>query len=79
MFERILGSGPRHPDLDLDSVRETLIYMRDDLVGVPGLERAAAALDVAIGEINGLAPVEPPTLAVPPGVDRPKFRKLLSR
>ncbi|KAB2848970.1 MAG: hypothetical protein F9K44_09340 [Hyphomicrobiaceae bacterium] len=79
MFERILGSGPRHPDLDLDSVRETLIYMRDDLVGVPGLERAAAALDVAIGELGGLAPVETPALTHSPGADRPKFRKLLSR
>ena len=79
MFQRILGSGPRHPDLDLDSVRETLLYMRDDLVGVPGLERAAAALDVAIGEIDGLAPAEAPVAATTQGLNRPRFRKLLAR
>lgn len=79
MFERILGSGPRHPDLDLDSVRETLIYMRDDFVGVPGLERAAAALDVAIGEIDGLAPAPAPFAVATQAVSRPRFRKLLAR
>jgi hypothetical protein len=79
MFQRILGSGPRHPDLDLDSVRETLLYMRDDLVGVPGLERAAAALDVAIGEIAGLQPAGAPATVVTQDAHRPRFRKLLSR
>lgn len=79
MFERILGMSPRHPDLDLDSVRETLLYMRDDLSGVPGLERAAAALDVAIGEIDGLAPAEAPAAVVAQDENRPRFRKLLAR
>ncbi len=78
MFQRILGVGPRHPDLDLDSVRETLLYMRDDMAGVPGLERAAAALDVAIGEIDGLVPSEPPVVAAQ-DANRPRFRKLLAR
>ncbi len=40
------------PAIDLATVRETLIYMRDDARAVPGLEHVAASLDAAIGEVD---------------------------
>ena len=38
------------PALDLSTMRETLLYMRDDARSVPGLEALANALDDAIAE-----------------------------
>jgi hypothetical protein len=43
---------PRRPLLDLETLRETLIYMRDDLKRVPGFETTAAALTTAIQELD---------------------------
>jgi hypothetical protein len=43
---------PAFPGLDLDTVRETLTYIRDDLQRVPGLQSAAEALGAALREID---------------------------
>jgi hypothetical protein len=43
---------PRRPLLDIDTLRETLIYMRDDLKRVPGYESTADALTVALQELD---------------------------
>jgi hypothetical protein len=49
---KIPRSRPWPPTLDLATVRETLHYMTDDMRRIPGLEKAAAALDTAIVEIK---------------------------
>lgn len=49
---RISRHRPWPPAIDLSTVRETLIYMRDDARAVPGLEHVAASLDAAIGEVD---------------------------
>ena len=41
----------RVPLIDLETVRDTLAYMHDDLKRVAGMERAAKALAEAIDEI----------------------------
>lgn len=50
-----MGNGlqrkPNVPLVDLDTIRETLVYIRDDLKRVAGLERAADRLTAALGEI----------------------------
>jgi hypothetical protein len=38
--------------LDLETVRETLAYIRDDLQRVSGLENATSALSLAVIEID---------------------------
>ena len=48
--------------LDLGTVRDTLAYMRDDFLRVPGLEHAAELLSHALAEVDAadrrrLAPV----------------------
>lgn len=48
---KLLTSGSRRATLDLATVRETLAYMHSDLRHIAGLEKAAAALDVAMREI----------------------------
>ena len=50
------------PLVDLDTIRETLVYIRDDIQRVPGLDRAAERLTAALAEIAAaerrrLAPV----------------------
>jgi hypothetical protein len=49
---RISRNRPWPPAIDLSTVRETLIYMRDDARAVPGLEHVAASLDAAISEVD---------------------------
>lgn len=49
---RIPRNRPWPPALDLSTVRETLLYMEDDARRVPGLERVAEALAVAIAEVE---------------------------
>lgn len=49
---RISRHRPWPPSIDLSTVRETLIYMRDDARAVPGLEHVAASLDAAINEVD---------------------------
>lgn len=53
---------PAIPIVDLDTIRETLAYIRDDIQRVPGLDRAAERLTAALAEITAaerrrLAPV----------------------
>ena len=40
------------PLVDLDTIRETLAYIRDDLRRAPGLDRAAERLTAALAEIS---------------------------
>ena len=42
------------PAIDLSTVRKTVAYMRGDMARVPGLEKIAAALEVAIKEIDAV-------------------------
>lgn len=42
---------PNIPLVDLDTIRETLVYIRDDIQRVPGLEKAAERLNSALAEI----------------------------
>jgi hypothetical protein len=49
---RISRHRPWPPSIDLATVRETLIYMRDDARAVPGLEQVAASLDAAIQDVE---------------------------
>jgi hypothetical protein len=46
-----LRQKPNIPLVDLDTIRETLAYIRDDLARVPGLDRAAERLTLALAEI----------------------------
>lgn len=43
---------PRKPALDLDTVRETISYMRDDASRTPGYQRLTSALDAVLDEIE---------------------------
>ncbi len=43
------------PRVDLETVRETLVYMESDCRNCPGLEAVAAALEQAITEIDRAA------------------------
>ncbi|MCB1505626.1 MAG: hypothetical protein KDJ47_11680 [Hyphomicrobiaceae bacterium] len=47
---RIPKSNPWPPQIDLSTVRETLAYMHDDMMRVPGFEKLRDALAVAIKE-----------------------------
>lgn len=40
------------PAIDLYTVRETLLYMKDDAKRIPGLEEVTKALDATIVEID---------------------------
>ena len=53
---RISRRQPWPPQIDLSSVRETILYIEDDLARVPGLEGVAAALKSAIREIDRAKP-----------------------
>jgi hypothetical protein len=53
---------PSVPLIDLDTIRETLAYIRDDMQRVPGLDGAvdhltAALADITAAERRRLAPV----------------------
>jgi hypothetical protein len=49
---RISRERPWPPAIDLATIRETLIYMRDDARAVPGLEQVAQSLDAAIRDVD---------------------------
>lgn len=51
---------PLSTRIDLQTVRETLCYMRDDVGSEPGLSRVASALDKAIQEIDASASPKQP-------------------
>jgi len=46
-----LRNTPHVPLVDLETIRETLVYIRDDIQRVPGLERAAEGLTTVLAEI----------------------------
>lgn len=58
------------PMIDLDTVRETLLYMKDDLRRDPALARAADALDTAIQEIDKAGPGADRVMRVVPRMAR---------
>lgn len=43
---------PNMPLVDFDTIRETLLYIRDDLQRVSGLEKASEFLTAALGELT---------------------------
>lgn len=43
---------PWPPAIDLDTVRDTLLYMHDDMKRVPGLEKVAQAIESTLSEIE---------------------------
>ncbi len=45
------GTGPRQSLIDMETVRETLAYMHDDMTGVAGLAKVRDALARAMAEI----------------------------
>ena len=49
---RIPRSQPWPPQIDLETVRETILYMKDDAKRVAGMEGVAKALETAIAEIE---------------------------
>lgn len=61
---RIPRSHPWPPSIDLSTVRETLLYMHDDLKRVPGLEGVASAIANTLQEIEA---AEKQPAALPPG------------
>ncbi|MEO1281838.1 MAG: hypothetical protein AAFV69_08895 [Pseudomonadota bacterium] len=58
---------PWPPTLDLATVRDTLLYMRDDMRRIPALARAADALDDALVELTVAEQTETPKLPLHPG------------
>jgi hypothetical protein len=60
------------PAIDLSTVRKTVAYMQGDMARVPGLEKIAAALDVAIKEIDAVD-TRPRVLNIADGVLRSRF------
>jgi hypothetical protein len=46
-----LRNNPHVPLVDLETIRETLAYIRDDIQRVPALERAADGLTAVLAEI----------------------------
>jgi hypothetical protein len=66
---------PGIPMVDFDTIRETLVYIRDDIQRVPGLEKAADRLTAALSELAAaerrrLAPVSRSVIDA-----RPVFRR----
>lgn len=47
---RIPRSNPWPPQIDLATLRETLLYMHDDMARAPGLEKLRDALALALKE-----------------------------
>jgi hypothetical protein len=47
-----LRNNPHVPLVDLDTIRETLVFIRDDIQRVPGMERAAEGLSTVLAEID---------------------------
>ncbi len=49
---RVVRRSVRRPHVDLETVRETLVYIESDCKECPGLEGVAAALGQTIVEID---------------------------
>lgn len=43
------------PRIDLETIRETLAYIRDDVRNAPGLEGVAGALEEAVRKIDAVS------------------------
>jgi hypothetical protein len=46
---------PGSPRIDLETIRETLAYIRDDVRNARGLEGVASALEEAVREIDAVS------------------------
>lgn len=69
------GTGPRHPLIDLETVRETLAYMHDDMTGVTGLAKIRDALAHAMAEIEAHEAArdkQHASTSPPPGMSQPE-------
>lgn len=66
---RIPRSHPWPPAIDLSTVRDTLLYMHDDMKRVPGLERVASAIATTLDEIKAAESLARPA-TLPPSVAR---------
>jgi hypothetical protein len=62
---RIPRTQPWPPAIDLHTVRETLLYVRDDTKRIPGLEGLTKALDSALFEIEKAERKEKPRRLFP--------------
>lgn len=49
---RVVRRAVKRPHIDLQTVRETLVYIESDCKECPGLEGVAAALEQTISEID---------------------------
>ena len=58
------------PSVDLSTVRETLLYLRDDARSVAGLEQVAVALDAALDEVEAAEQRQQPALTANPVASR---------
>ena len=56
---RINRRRPWPTDIDLSTARETLAYLEDDMRRVPGLEKVAQAIAVAMAEIEAAEKAAP--------------------
>lgn len=68
---RVVRPFSKRPHIDLETVRETLVYMESDCRSCPALEGVAAALNRTINEIDRVQatkgndlPTVPPVLGV---------------
>lgn len=69
MFQ-IPRSRPWPPEIDLSTARETLAYIEDDMRRVPGLEKVAEAISLAMAEIDAAERAVPQHYAYTPVVSR---------
>lgn len=51
---------PQRPQIDLETIRETLLYIESDCKGCEGLERVAAAIAQTIREIDQVSSSDKP-------------------
>ncbi len=58
------------PQVDLETVRETILYMRDDLRGVPGMDAVTRSLSKAIHEIDAANRPQPSSQTSSPSTAR---------
>lgn len=72
MFDHSRGL-TRTATIDLETVRDTIAYIHDDLERVPGLEKAVAALDAALREIERWVPPHHTSVALRPARHSSRF------
>lgn len=69
---KISRSNPWPPSIDLMTVRQTVAYMRGDTARVAGLEKVAAALELALKEIDAVQ--SRPVVPLSANVTRSRFQ-----